>query len=207
MDTMWWWPISKLLKFSFLKYILVHIGTYWYILVHTGIYWYILQKNSKLYLIMCSPPSCTYESVQIAWLGPPFQFSSWQQSPPQSDHQGVACNCQSSTATCWPHTHCWHARHLKLQCLYKPWGTVNPVLAKLVWDCRSWVASQKQGDEGDSAYHVVSWSHVLARKGMGLGQAHTVWTRQLPPSAHAWASPAPQTCWKRPGWTRDHQVL
>ncbi len=37
------------------------------------------------------------------------------------------------------------------------------MLAELVWDCRGRVASQKQGDEGDSAYHVVSWSHIKAR--------------------------------------------
>jgi hypothetical protein len=37
------------------------------------------------------------------------------------------------------------------------------MLAKLVWDCRGRVASQKQGDEGDSAYHVVNWSHIKAR--------------------------------------------
>ncbi len=37
------------------------------------------------------------------------------------------------------------------------------MLAELVWDCRGRVASQKQGDEGDSAYHVVNWSHIKAR--------------------------------------------
>ncbi len=40
------------------------------------------------------------------------------------------------------------------------------MLAELVWDCRGRVASQKQGDEptheGDSAYHVVKWSHMKA---------------------------------------------
>ena len=34
------------------------------------------------------------------------------------------------------------------------------MLAELVWDCRGRVVSQKQGDEGDSAYHVVNWSHI-----------------------------------------------
>jgi hypothetical protein len=37
------------------------------------------------------------------------------------------------------------------------------VLAELVWDCRGRVASQKQEDEGDSAHHVVNWSHIQAR--------------------------------------------
>jgi hypothetical protein len=37
------------------------------------------------------------------------------------------------------------------------------VLAELVWDCRGRVASQKQGDEGDSAHHVVNWSHIKAQ--------------------------------------------
>ena len=32
-----------------------------------------------------------------------------------------------------------------------------------MWDCRGRVASQKQGDEGDPAYHVVNWSHIKAR--------------------------------------------
>ncbi len=38
------------------------------------------------------------------------------------------------------------------------------MLAELVWDCRGLVASQKQleGGEGDSAYHVVNWSHIKA---------------------------------------------
>ncbi len=36
------------------------------------------------------------------------------------------------------------------------------VLAELVWDCRSWVASQKQGNKGDSAYHMVNWHHIKA---------------------------------------------
>ena len=73
-------------------------STYWYILVHTGIYLYIVEKNGKLHLIMCSPPSGAYESAQISWLGPSSQISSLRQSPPQSDHPGVACHGQSSTA-------------------------------------------------------------------------------------------------------------
>jgi hypothetical protein len=46
------------------------------------------------------------------------------------------------------------------------------VLAELVWDYRRQVASQKQRDEEDSAYHVVNWSHI--HKGTELGQARTV---------------------------------
>ena len=34
--------------------------------------------------------------------------------------------------------------------------------AELVWDCGGRVASQKQGDEGDSDYHVVNWSQIKA---------------------------------------------
>ena len=37
------------------------------------------------------------------------------------------------------------------------------MLAQLVWDCKCRVASQKLGDEGDSAYYVVNWSHIKAR--------------------------------------------
>jgi hypothetical protein len=44
------------------------------------------------------------------------------------------------------------------------------VLAELVWDCRGQVANQKQGDEGDSAYHVVNWSHIKAQNWVRLVQ-------------------------------------
>ena len=44
------------------------------------------------------------------------------------------------------------------------------MLAELVWDCRGCVASQKQGDERDSAYHVVNWSHIKARNRARLVQ-------------------------------------
>jgi hypothetical protein len=65
-----------------------------YILVHTGMYWYVhVQASTTI-----RPPSCAYWSQQNALLGPFSQFSSTWQSPPQSDHPGVACHCQSSTA-------------------------------------------------------------------------------------------------------------
>ncbi len=58
----------------------------------------------------------------------------------------------------------------------QPMPVGNPetlVLAELVtvWNCRGRVASQarKQGDEGDSAYHLVNWSHI--KPGTELGQA------------------------------------
>ncbi len=43
-------------------------STCWYILVYTGIYFYIVEKNGKLHLIMCRPPSRAYESADcLAW--------------------------------------------------------------------------------------------------------------------------------------------
>ncbi len=44
------------------------------------------------------------------------------------------------------------------------------MLAEFVRDCRGRVASQKQGDEGDSAYHVIDWSHIKARNWARLVQ-------------------------------------
>ena len=67
-------------------------GTYWNILVHTGTYWYRRRPNSTLHWITLCPPSCAYESQQNAWLGPFAQFPSAWQSPPKSDHPGVACH-------------------------------------------------------------------------------------------------------------------
>ncbi len=81
------------------------------ILVHAGTYMYRHQPDSALRLIMLCPPSCAYESRQNVWLGPFAQFPSAWQSPPQSDHPGVACHCQSFTAKCSPHTRCCNACH------------------------------------------------------------------------------------------------
>ncbi len=109
---------------------------YWYILVpwHTleGMYKYRRKPNSTLHLITLCPPSSASESQQNAWLGLFAQFPSAWQSPPQSDHPGVACQSQSSTAKCWPHTRCCHACHLKLPSLHSPLGTLNPCAC---WTC------------------------------------------------------------------------
>ncbi len=71
------------------------------------------------------------------------------------------------------------------------------VLAELVWDCRGRVASQKQGDEGDSAYHVVNWGHIKARN----------WARlvQFEHSSVLHRSIDGQVKLLKRGWTRGHQ--
>ncbi len=90
---------------------------------------------------MRHPPSGAHDSAQNAWLGPSSQFSSWLQSPPQSDHPGVACHGQSSTTTC--------VDLIQIGATPAIWSCSVctshgeewiPVLAKLVWDCRGWVA-------------------------------------------------------------------
>ena len=91
---------------------------------------------------MRHPPSYAYESAQNAWLGPSSQFSSWRRSPPQSDHPGVACHCQSSTTTCVDLIHIAATPAIWSCSVCTTHGEERtPVLAKLVWDCGGWVAS------------------------------------------------------------------
>ncbi len=82
-----------------------------YTLVHTCMYRHVryrLQQSSTLHLITLHPPSSAFKSQQNVWLGPLSLFSSSSKSRPHSNHPGVACHTQSSTATCWPHTRCCH---------------------------------------------------------------------------------------------------
>ncbi len=45
---------------------------------------------------------------------------------------------------------------------------------QVVWVCWGLVASQKQGDEGDSAYHVVNWNQIKAQDWARLVQFENV---------------------------------
>ncbi len=133
---------------------------------------YRRKPNSKLelHLITLCLPSCAYdESQQNAWLGPFAQFPSAWQSPLQSDHVLPLPEFSSQVLTSY--TLLPRLPSEAAACSAKPMG--NPetlVLAGLVWDCRGRVASQKQGDEGDSAYHVVNWSHKKAQNWARLVQ-------------------------------------
>ncbi len=70
--------------------------------------------------------------------------------------------------------------------------------------------SPPQSDHPDVACHCQSstakcWPHTRASCCHACHlKLLRLWTLQLPPLVHGWASSAPLTCWKRLGWTRDH---
>ena len=146
----------------FMKYY-VHRCTYWYKSVHPSIYQYIQVcttlhfKSGEICLAMLTSLSWTLVPVNAGRLLPVFSVFNWQTTQARlatSKLPQPRVNLIDIAATPAVHCCCISAAHRETSIL---------ALAVQMRDCWGWVSSQKQGHKGDSANHVLCWSHIQTR--------------------------------------------